>query len=143
MDGGSQFACDTISHFVADIEDIGVVSSSLRNSRKRKQRPRVKSTSPATNSLLNRNVCYEEHSVGGEVSRKRIRSDKDSQSIERVRDPVNKWRIDAPANWQQIYNHVVEMRKTTIAPVDTMGCESIAEKVISPKVCIHPARFCH
>lgn len=42
--------------------------------------------------------------------------------------------IHPPANWEEIYDAVREMRKTALAPVDTMGCETLAEEHLSPKV---------
>src|SRR6202000_1583795 len=38
-----------------------------------------------------------------------------------------------PPNWEQVYNITAEMRKRVVAPVDTMGCESLAETHRSPK----------
>ena len=42
--------------------------------------------------------------------------------------------IHPPANWEEIYDAVKEMRKTVLAPVDTMGCETLAEENITPRV---------
>lgn len=42
--------------------------------------------------------------------------------------------IHAPANWEEIYDSVKEMRKRLLAPVDTMGCETLAEMHVSPRV---------
>ena len=42
--------------------------------------------------------------------------------------------IHPPANWEEIYDAVRDMRKTTLAPVDTMGCETLAEEHLTPKV---------
>uniref|UniRef100_A0A060TC13 Endonuclease III homolog n=1 Tax=Blastobotrys adeninivorans TaxID=409370 RepID=A0A060TC13_BLAAD len=40
-----------------------------------------------------------------------------------------------PPNWRIVYNHVKEMRKRVEAPVDTMGCERLPQKInVSPKV---------
>ncbi|KAI4288368.1 MAG: hypothetical protein L6R35_002371 [Caloplaca aegaea] len=41
--------------------------------------------------------------------------------------------IHPPANWEEIYTAVQEMRKQVLAPVDTMGCESLAEDNRSPQ----------
>ncbi|KAL9017636.1 MAG: hypothetical protein Q9185_005032 [Variospora sp. 1 TL-2023] len=38
-----------------------------------------------------------------------------------------------PANWEEIYTAVQEMRRQVLAPVDTMGCESLAEDNRSPQ----------
>ncbi|KAI4096415.1 MAG: hypothetical protein LQ344_000923 [Seirophora lacunosa] len=41
--------------------------------------------------------------------------------------------IHPPANWEEIYAAVQEMRKQVLAPVDTMGCESLAEDHRTPQ----------
>lgn len=46
--------------------------------------------------------------------------------------------IHPPANWENIYESVKEMRKRVLAPVDTMGCETLAEEQISPRVRLNP-----
>ncbi|KAI4118500.1 MAG: hypothetical protein LQ338_007397 [Usnochroma carphineum] len=42
--------------------------------------------------------------------------------------------IHPPANWEEIYTAVQEMRRKVFAPVDTMGCETLAEKTRTPRV---------
>ena len=42
--------------------------------------------------------------------------------------------IHPPANWEEIYEAVRKMRKKVQAPVDTMGCETLAEEHLSPRV---------
>lgn len=44
-------------------------------------------------------------------------------------------KIHPPDNWAEIYSAVTEMRKRVLAPVDTMGCETLAEEQASPRVC--------
>jgi endonuclease-3 len=42
-------------------------------------------------------------------------------------------KIEPPANWEMIYNLTREMRNENIAPVDTMGCESLADRERTPR----------
>ena len=42
-------------------------------------------------------------------------------------------KMEPPANWEEMYALTREMRNANIAPVDTMGCESLAEKERSPR----------
>lgn len=42
--------------------------------------------------------------------------------------------VHPPSNWEEIYSLVQEMRTKILAPVDTMGCESLAEDTRSPRV---------
>ena len=37
-------------------------------------------------------------------------------------------------NWQEIYDAVMAMRRKVVAPVDTMGCESLAEEHLTARV---------
>ena len=57
------------------------------------------------------------------------------------RQPARKFLNDAgeveihpPVNWEEVYEAVKEMRKSVLAPVDTMGCETLAEERLSPRV---------
>ncbi|KAI4737865.1 DNA glycosylase [Aureobasidium sp. EXF-12298] len=40
--------------------------------------------------------------------------------------------VEPPPNWEKVYSITAEMRKKVLAPVDTMGCESLAERNRSP-----------
>jgi endonuclease-3 len=42
-------------------------------------------------------------------------------------------KTEPPANWEEIYALTREMRNANIAPVDTMGCESLADKNRAPR----------
>ncbi|KAI4952601.1 hypothetical protein J4E91_003073 [Alternaria rosae] len=41
--------------------------------------------------------------------------------------------MEPPANWEEIYTLTREMRNENLAPVDTMGCESLAKDIRSPR----------
>lgn len=43
-------------------------------------------------------------------------------------------KIHAPKDWELVYGIVKEMRKAGGAPVDTMGCERLADEAVSEKV---------
>ena len=43
-------------------------------------------------------------------------------------------KIEAPENWEVVYNNILEMRKDKSAPVDSMGCEKVQEMSSDPKV---------
>ena len=42
-------------------------------------------------------------------------------------------RVDPPARWEEMYRLTEQMRARILAPVDTMGCESLAEEKRSPR----------
>jgi len=43
-------------------------------------------------------------------------------------------KVEPPVNWEEVYDSTKEMRRNVVAPVDTMGCESLAEPTQPPKV---------
>ena len=67
--------------------------------------------------------------------------DGDAKRVKKVRRQPAKSTVNAegqveihpPANWDEIYNAVKEMRKLHLAPVDTMGCETLAEEHVTPR----------
>jgi endonuclease-3 len=42
-------------------------------------------------------------------------------------------KVEPPANWEEIYALTRQMRNENVAPVDTMGCESLAERTRTPR----------
>ena len=48
--------------------------------------------------------------------------------------PKKHIKIEAPENWKELYDNIVEMRKDKSAPVDSMGCEKVKEMSTDPKV---------
>ncbi|KZM23343.1 DNA-(apurinic or apyrimidinic site) lyase [Ascochyta rabiei] len=42
-------------------------------------------------------------------------------------------KVAPPSNWEEIYALTREMRNENLAPVDTMGCESLADRQRSPR----------
>jgi endonuclease III len=51
-----------------------------------------------------------------------------------LRSPKKRAGVAPPKNWEEMLNRVREMRKLTVAPVDTMGCERLALDTVSAKV---------
>ena len=41
-----------------------------------------------------------------------------------------------PVKWKEAYDAIKEMRKRTVAPVDTMGCDQAQMREIDPKVLV-------
>lgn len=49
-----------------------------------------------------------------------------------------------PVGWEEVYNAIKEYRKNIIAPVDTMGCERLADEPsdnITPQVLIYYSKL--
>ena len=55
------------------------------------------------------------------------------QPARKITNEAGEIEIHPPSNWEEMYECVREMRKTHLAPVDTMGCERIAEEHRDPK----------
>ena len=76
---------------------------------------------PHTKNILPQNIKTE-------TSRKR--SNKKSEPRKKVKIEFT----GPPPNWRVIYDHLMEMRKGIVAPVDVMGCFKNAEADRGPKV---------
>jgi endonuclease-3 len=75
-----------------------------------------------------------------EVSLTSVASPKDVKPKKARRTPAKKIKgengnvkIEPPSNWEEIYALTREMRNENVAPVDTMGCESLADRQKSPR----------
>lgn len=42
-------------------------------------------------------------------------------------------KVEPPLDWEEIYTLTREMRNENVAPVDTMGCESLADRTRTPR----------
>ncbi len=117
---------------VFDIED-GPFQSST--SRKRKRGPDSPSTTVTTKSTSisvrtsprKPGTTLEDGTVGKLKKAKR-------QPAKQIVNDAGEVEIEAPVNWEEIYDAVTEMRKERLAPVDTMGCETLAEEHLKPRV---------
>lgn len=115
-----------------DIEDLPFTGTP---SRKRKRRYDPPSTAAKTVSTF----------TSASSSPKRVAKAEDGDAIvkrkkgkkhpaKKVVNEAGEEKIEAPDNWEEIYDGVQEMRKEKSAPVDTMGCEALAEDHLSPQV---------
>ncbi|KAK3052333.1 alpha,alpha-trehalase nth1 [Extremus antarcticus] len=55
------------------------------------------------------------------------------QPAKHIKGPNGITTTEPPPNWEEVYNATAAIRKRIIAPVDTMGCESLAEDHRPPK----------
>lgn len=55
------------------------------------------------------------------------------QPAKHIKGPNGNLTVEPPLNWERVYNATAAMRKRVVAPVDTMGCESLAEAHRSPR----------
>ena len=115
-----------------DIEDAPFESTTSRKRKRGLDSPSTavisKSTTTSTRTSPRKpDVKSEDGSVGKFKKAKR-------QPAKRIVNDAGEAEIVAPANWEEIYDAVREMRKERLAPVDTMGCETLAEEHLTPRV---------
>ena len=121
------------SQSVFDIEDIHLTTSV---SKKRKRGFDTPSTAVTTLSTVTSTRTsprksqgnLEEAATEGKVKKAR------RQPAKRITNEAGEEHVQPPANWEEIYDVVKEMRKEKLAPVDTMGCETLAEEHLTPRV---------
>lgn len=112
-----------------DIEDVAGTSSA----RKRKRgiaTPATTVTTVETTTKISPRKSVIKAEDGSPAKIKKGRK----QPAKKVVNESGEVAIHPPANWEIIYEAVQEMRKKVLAPVDTMGCESLAEDTRSPRV---------
>ena len=63
------------------------------------------------------------------------------QPAKRLVNAAGDEEVQPPGDWEEIYEAVREMRKEKLAPVDTMGCETLAEEHRTPRVSIYGLLF--
>ena len=117
---------------IFDIEDVPFESSTSRKRKRGLDSPSTvvttKSTSTSTRTSPRKlDVKPEDGTVGRLKKAKR-------QPAKRIVNDAGEVEIEAPANWEEIYDAVREMRRERLAPVDTMGCETLAEEHLTPRV---------
>ena len=112
-----------------DIEDAVIEASSTR---KRKRGLDTPSTTITTvSATASTRTSPRQANPGGNV--KKAKRQPAKQSI----NEAGEVEIHPPANWREIYDAVQEMRKRVLAPVDTMGCETLAQEHLTPGVGAH------
>ena len=119
---------------IFDIEDVPFESPTSKKRKRGLDSPSTvvtaKSTPTSTSTRTSPrkpDVKSEDGTVGKLRKAKR-------QPAKKIVNDAGEVEIEAPANWEEIYDAVREMRKERLAPVDTMGCETLAEEHLTPRV---------
>eukprot|EP00833_Pecoramyces_ruminatium_P017351 jgi/Orpsp1_1/1191383/evm.model.d7180000085330.1 len=69
-------------------------------------------------------------------TKKSIKKENDTQKKDNSNDnkiDKNETKLKTPVNWLQTYNEIKEYREKNEAPVDTQGCERLANEDLPPK----------
>lgn len=127
------------STFNVDIENFPI---SLTGARKRKR-----GTDPAPMTALSITTTSSRQTQRKANLKSNVQDDKKPRTARsqpaRKRNVVKEdgqVEIHPPRQWEETYDAVKEMRKKIPAPVDTMGCETLAEAHASPRVRPKPRR---
>ena len=112
-----------------DIEDGGIQTSS---SKKRKRSHKTPATTITSVSTTTSTWTSPRKTADGTVGKKPKKAKR--QPAKQIVNGPGEVEIHPPANWEEIYDAVKEMRKKILAPVDTMGCETLAEEHLTPRV---------
>ena len=129
-------AASTITVSTAgDIEDSVLPSSSKKRKRGAETPPTSVTASPTPKRTSRRAAVKVEETTITPLRQKKARK----QPAKKVKKEDGEVEIHAPPNWQELYNTCLEMRKNIVAPVDTMGCETLAQENISPRACFTTA----
>ena len=111
---------------VAEIEDVTTpIGPSLK--RKRSVSTQITKTSSKETPSPQVNTQNGEIFAWKAPARKR-------RPARKVTAPNGEVEIHPPLHWEEVYDTVKEIRANLVAPVDTMGCETLAEDNISDKV---------
>lgn len=112
---------------VLDIEDIATPVSSTQ---KRKRQLDL------TTDAITPNIRASPRKPGRHTKDEIVKNTKKPrrQPAKKTVNEAGEVEVHPPANWDEIYKAVKEMRKSVLAPVDTMGCETLADERLSPQV---------
>ncbi|KAL9605027.1 MAG: hypothetical protein Q9179_001658 [Wetmoreana sp. 5 TL-2023] len=114
-----------------DIEDASIASATLK--RKRGVPSPAPTVTTASTVEVKTRISPRKGAIKAEDgSPAKIKKGR-KQPAKKVINESGEVDIHPPANWQEIYSAVQEMRKKVVAPVDTMGCETLAEDIRSPR----------
>ena len=118
---------------ILDIEDI---ATSQFPTQKRKRQ--LDLTTDATPPNIRASPRKSSHHAKNESNHKPKKLRR--QPAKKIVNEAGEVKIHPPAKWEEVYGAVKEMRKSVLAPVDTMGCETLADERLSPRVCWWSAR---
>lgn len=107
---------------LSDDDDDGVISPASKTAPRSKKAPRGKREAATTTTTTTTTTL---HSTPATPS---TRPKRPRAPAKRTVDPdTGDVRVTPPANWEEVYALTTAMRAQVLAPVDTMGCEALAD----------------
>ena len=122
-------ACDL------DIEDLPFGTAPSRKRKRGVDSPStavttISTTTSTRTSPRKKGVKLEDCTIGKSGKARKSKR----QPAKRIVNAAGNEEVRPPGDWEEIYEAVREMRKEKLAPVDTMGCETLAEEHMTPRV---------
>ena len=122
-----------VSQSVFDIEDAHFTTLSSKKRKRGFGIPSTVVTSVSTVTTTRTSPRKSQGSQEGPATTAKINKAR-RQPAKRITNEAGKEEVQPPTNWEEIYDVVKKMRKEKLAPVDTMGCETLAEEHLIPRV---------
>ena len=114
-----------------DIEDLSTPRPTLRKRKRDLDTPTTEVTSIST--AASTKTSPRKAGINNENGARKNGKKAKRQPAKRIVGENGDVKFEPPANWEEVYAAVKEMRKSRLAPVDTMGCETLAEEHLSAK----------
>lgn len=123
------------SAFNFDIEDLPVGTATSRKRRRGVDNPStaittISTTTSSRTSPRKQGVKSEKCTIENPGKVRKAKR----HPAKRIVNAAGDEEVQPPGDWEEIYEAVREMRKGNLAPVDTMGCETLAEEHRTPRV---------
>lgn len=99
-----------------------------QSSKKRKRQPQTPTPVKIKNETNEISIAVIDSPLKGSKPKRARRTP--AKKVKQVDGSV---KMEPPSSWEEIYALTREMRNKNIAPVDTMGCESLADRQRSPR----------
>lgn len=115
----------------SDASSYGYESEASLGKRKRGGAPKAEAKRQPSRRTPRKAPKLEESEEQDNDNKPKVKKGK-RQPAKRISGPNGALKVEPPANWEKTYAITAEMRKRVLAPVDTMGCESLAEETRSP-----------
>lgn len=133
-DEGSSALSSVSSGSAFDIEDLPFGGPASRKRKRGADSPSTAGTSISRATSTSTRIPPRKAGVKSEDGTIAKAKKARRQPAKRIVNEAGEEEIQPPSNWEEIYDAVREMRKEKLAPVDTMGCETLAEEHLTPRV---------
>jgi endonuclease III len=119
---------DSTQHSNNDLSDSQSLSTNASSFSTRKRKRNV-----SAQTGTQKKTVKVEKSTTIETTAKASKRSKTRQPAKRITDKSRNVTMQPPSGWEALYSHTKEMRKRISAPVDTMGCERLADENAPPR----------